>query len=39
MLSILQVDAWLKEVGTRDALTWNGGESDNLLLFGECELA
>ena len=35
----LQVDDWLKSVGTRDALTWSGGSSDNLLLFGECELA
>ena len=39
ILSLFQVDAWLKEVGTRDAISWSrsGHEtSDNLLLYGEC---
>ena len=32
-----QVDDWLKESGTRDAITFQNGQSgDNLLLYGPC---
>ena len=34
---INQVDEWLKESGTRGAITFQNGQSgDNLLLYGPC---